>query len=63
MAAAHSAIQQAQFSYRQNKDKSIDAICLKCYLTAATADSKAELHELEGAHECPKDPLDASQVT
>lgn len=51
MAAASNAI-PAQFSYRQNKDNSIDSICLRCYLTAATADSMAKLHRLEAAHRC-----------
>ena len=61
MATANHAI-QAQFSYRQNKDNSIDSICLRCYLTAGTADSEAELHELEGAHECPKDEPEVPEV-
>jgi hypothetical protein len=44
-----------RFSYRRNKDNTIDAICLDCFLTAGTADSEAKLHELETAHRCPED--------
>jgi hypothetical protein len=44
-----------RFSYRRNKDNTVDAICLNCLLTAATADSEAKLHELEVTHRCPED--------
>jgi hypothetical protein len=43
-----------QFFYRINPDKTVDSICAFCYLTAATANSQAELHELERAHRCPE---------
>lgn len=41
------------FSHRHNKDGSWDAICMKCYLTIATAPSEAELAVAESCHhEC-----------
>jgi hypothetical protein len=43
-----------QFIYRTNPDKTIDAICAFCYVTAATARSVAELQARERAHRCPK---------
>ena len=43
-----------QFFYRVNADKTIDAICGFCYVTAATADSRADLQLLERAHRCPR---------
>lgn len=45
-----------QFFYRVNPDKTIDAICAFCYLTAATADNAADLHVQERAHRCPRKP-------
>jgi hypothetical protein len=42
-----------RFAMRRNDDGTIDAICLACYLTAATAHSEAKLRELEAAHRCP----------
>jgi hypothetical protein len=41
------------FAYRRNLDGSVDSICLRCYLTAATARNDADLHERETAHQCP----------
>jgi hypothetical protein len=43
-----------QFIYRTNPDKTIDAICAFCYLTAATAETHAELRLQECAHRCPR---------
>jgi hypothetical protein len=43
-----------QFFYRVNPDKTIDSICAFCYMTAATADTHAELHVRERAHRCPE---------
>jgi hypothetical protein len=40
-----------QFHYRVNADGMIDA--MRCYLTAATADNEADLHEREASHHCP----------
>jgi len=42
-----------QFFYRVNPDKTIDAICACCYMTAATADNEADLKLRERAHRCP----------
>jgi hypothetical protein len=42
----------SQFYYRVNADGTIDAICLRCYLTAAKAANEADLNELEAAHQC-----------
>jgi hypothetical protein len=47
----------SQFYYRENANGTMDSICLRCYLTAATAESEADLHEREAAHQCPdKEP-------
>src|SRR5882757_11367326 len=43
-----------QFIYRTNPDKTIDAICAFCYMTAATAQTHAELRLQECAHRCPR---------
>ncbi len=40
-----------RFSYRHNPDGTIDAICMSCYLTAATASSPQELRRGESVHE------------
>jgi hypothetical protein len=42
----------SQFHYRTKPDGKIDAICLVCFLTVATAKSETELHEQESAHQC-----------
>ncbi len=42
-----------QFFYRVNADKTIDAICAFCYMTAATAATRTELEVKERAHRCP----------
>jgi hypothetical protein len=43
-----------QFFYRLNADKTIDSICAFCYMTAATAATRAELEVKERAHRCPR---------
>jgi hypothetical protein len=43
-----------QFIYRINPDKTIDAICAFCYMTAGTAETHAELRLQECAHRCPR---------
>jgi hypothetical protein len=45
---------QFAFAYRRNGDGSVDLICLACYLTAATADNEAEVHEREKGHYCAR---------
>jgi hypothetical protein len=44
----------AEFHYRQNADGTVDAICLRCFLTAATGTTVKELSkkELEHANYC-----------
>jgi hypothetical protein len=44
---------KGKFHHRVNADKTIDSICLRCYLTAAKAENEADLRECEEAHECP----------
>ena len=39
------------FSYRNNPDGTVDAICVSCYLTAATARSRDELKHGECLHQ------------
>jgi hypothetical protein len=46
----------SQFHHRVNADKTIDSICLRCFLTAATVENEADLHEREAAHQCYKEP-------
>ena len=45
------------FAYRYNKDGSIDSICLTCYLTVATANDEASLHQMEKLHRCERDSI------
>ena len=44
------------FAYRHNSDSTIEAICLTCFLTVATADNDAELQRLASGHKCPMKP-------
>lgn len=39
------------FFYRHNQDGSVDSICMKCFLTAATAMTMKELARQESLHE------------
>jgi hypothetical protein len=43
----------SQFHHRLKADGMIDSICLRCYLTAGSAENEADLRELEAAHQCP----------
>jgi hypothetical protein len=45
---------ERQFIYRQNPDGSIDAICLKCIRTAATAKQQWKLEQDEREHICQR---------
>jgi hypothetical protein len=46
------------FHHRLYADGTIDSICLSCFLTAARAENKAGLRELEAAHQCDdKEPF------
>ena len=46
------------FHHRLYADGTIDSICLSCFLTAARAENKADLRDLEAAHQCDdKDPF------
>lgn len=51
-----------QFYRRVNPDGTVDAICLICYLTAATAESEAELHQQQSAHRCHDQRAGQSRV-
>ena len=42
----------AQFFRRVNRDTTIDSICGKCYLTAATAKNESDLCKMESLHVC-----------
>jgi hypothetical protein len=44
----------SRFFYRLNPDKTIDAICGVCFLTAATAETEDERHALESHHHCER---------
>jgi hypothetical protein len=41
-----------QFHHRLYADGTIDSICLSCFLTAARAENKVDLSELEAGHQC-----------
>ena len=45
-------ISNEPFSYRRNKDGTIDSICNHCYLTVGTALNDSELPEIEHSHTC-----------
>jgi hypothetical protein len=40
------------FHRRRNKDGTFDSICLRCFLTAASAPEESELSSLERRHVC-----------
>jgi hypothetical protein len=40
------------FAHRNNRDGTVDSICLGCFVTIATEWSKSELLEIEKQHEC-----------
>lgn len=40
------------FAHRHNRDRSFDSICLRCFRTAATRQSEAELAVEERRHVC-----------
>jgi hypothetical protein len=48
--ATKESFKPADFYYRQNGDGTVDAICLRCFLTAATAPTLEELTKRENAH-------------
>ena len=48
---------EEDFAHRQNRDGTFDSICLHCYLTVATANSKENLADREKRHECKDDHL------
>jgi hypothetical protein len=45
----------SQFHHRVNADKTIDSICLRCFLTGARVENEADLHEREAAHQYSKE--------
>jgi hypothetical protein len=44
---------QEIYSYRENPDKTITAICPWCFMTAASASNEADLQYQESLHQCP----------
>jgi hypothetical protein len=42
----------AKFAIRHNRDGSLDAICLKCFVTAGTTMNQSGLTAIERTHEC-----------
>src|SRR5258708_172232 len=53
----------SQFVYRTNPDNTIDSICAFCFLTVATAENRADLHQQESAHHCMKQNIQQHEVT
>jgi hypothetical protein len=47
---ARESVPAPKFHYRQNEDGTVDAICLRCFLTAATASTLDELSKKELEH-------------
>jgi hypothetical protein len=43
------------FVYRENRDKTVDAICTRCYRTIAKGASVMELQAAEMNHVCEKE--------
>ena len=41
-----------EFVHRKNPDSTIDSICMKCYLTVATATAEDDLSAAESKHNC-----------
>jgi hypothetical protein len=56
--SATNGVSCSQFFHRVNTNKTIDAICLNCFLTAATAGNEADLNELELARRCEGPPAE-----
>jgi hypothetical protein len=42
----------AQFFYRVNRDKTIDAICGFCFMASPSADNQDDLRKWEISHRC-----------
>lgn len=60
--ADHKGVSFPQFFYRSNPDQTVDAICAFCFMTAASADNEADLHERESAHRCGESKVQQTQV-
>jgi hypothetical protein len=48
--AVNDSLPPVEFHHRKNTDGSVDAICLNCFMTAATAASLEELRKMELEH-------------
>ena len=48
---------EAGFAYRHNDDGTVDAICLRCFRTIATAESIASLEDSCDHHRCSETDL------
>jgi hypothetical protein len=53
----------SQFVYRTNPDNTIDSICAFCFLTVATAENRANLHQPECVHQCMEAIVQQHEVT
>lgn len=40
------------FPHRRKPNGKFDSICIRCFLTVATADTEADLKAAESAHDC-----------
>jgi 1,4-dihydroxy-2-naphthoyl-CoA synthase len=45
-------ISDVGFAHRPNDNGTTDSICLKCFMTIASKERKADLAASEAAHEC-----------
>lgn len=53
---------EAGFAHRENKDGSVDAICLGCFQTVATAQLEHELIAKEANHRCSDEEISFLQL-
>ena len=46
-----------RFPHRFNRDRTIDSICPRCYVTIATSTVEVDLQRMEAAHMCEPERL------
>jgi hypothetical protein len=48
---------EIKYPHRQNRDRTWDSICTRCFRTVATCRTEGELANFEKAHVCNPSPL------
>ena len=46
------------FAHRQNKEGTVDSICMKCFATVALSLREAEVEQREHGHRCDPEALE-----